>query len=462
LFALGLLPSVFRLIAVGRSVLTSQEYQEMVGQIVNPDGGEQLQAFLGTITYMSGDVTDFATFEKLRELHETQTKHGCGNHLWYIATLPSLYVSIAKFIGQSGLNQSKCGWTKLLIEKPFGVDVESARQLNTFLGTIFKENQIFRTDHVLAKETVQNLLAFRFGNGLFEHLWSNEYVANIQVNYLEAIGIEGRGEFYDGVGAVRDVMQNHVMQLMTMALMEEPESLARGAINGRRDEFLKSLRVWQGDVSKYARFGQYGLGEVDGQKVGGYLEESGLEVKSSNTETAAAAVLESTSKRWKGVPIFVRTGKRMGQTVREISIQFKEPKNKLFGSVGQMPNVLTLRIQPNEGVVLRLNAKKPGLSMKTEEVPMQFCYNHVFQMGLLEAYVKLIYDAIVGDGMLFPSAEGIELSWEVVEPLLVHERQPEFAPESYAAGSFGPKSFDALVKSFGFSWIEPSVAVCAI
>lgn len=453
LFKQRLLPKEFRMIAVGRTEMSDLDYREMVEQVVGVEDAGELKDFLGRIRYLSGDLNEFSTFERIKLMHQDQaSSFGCGNHLWYMATLPSLYVAVARYIGQAGLNQSKCGWTKLLIEKPFGTDVETAGQLNQFLTSVFKEDQIYRIDHFLAKETVQNLLSFRFGNGIFENLWDRRFVDSIQVMSTETVGLVGRGEFFEGVGTVRDVVQNHVLQMIAMTMMEEPSSLAAKAIHKSRNELLAATRVWQNDVSRWVKFGQYRS----------YVKEAGLEVTASATETAVAAVLEVDNERWRGVPIFVRAGKRMQQTVTEISVQFKEPPNKLFGAVGQTGNVLTLRIQPNEGVILRLNAKRPGLKLEAEAVPMQFCYKHAFQMGLVEAYVKLIYDAISGNSQLFPDSEGIEKAWKVVEPLLQFRRQPDLELPSYEEGSWGPESFEKLITETGRLWLEPSMVACAI
>lgn len=453
LFRQKLLPKRFCLMAVGRSKLTQDEYNQMVQEAVGIEDDGALQAFLKTIIYISGDLTDITTYERIKKIHQNHAeKAGCGNHLWYMATFPSLYVSIARYIGQVGLNYSNCGWTKLLIEKPFGTDLKSARQLNQFLTSVFKESQIYRIDHFLAKETVQNLLAFRFGNGLFEYLWDREHIDHIQLQHTETIGLKDRGEFFEGVGAVRDMVQNHVVQLMAMTMMEEPRDLSAQAINESRNELLSQMRIWHNEPKKFVTFGQYET----------YVQEAGLKATRSATETAMAGVFEINNDRWRGVPIFVRSGKRMQQTVVEISIQFKEPQNKLFGKVGQRGNVLSLRIQPNEGVVLRLNAKRPGLTLQTEEVPMQFCYKDVFQMGLVEAYVKLLYDAIIGNGQLFPDAVGIEAAWQLMEPLLQMKRQPDFELHPYKVGSWGPNSFDELIHKMGRHWLEPSVTACAI
>lgn len=452
LFRQGLLPRPFSLIGIARKEFTLTEYQNFVYEVIQPKEKDIWKDFVGSLQYVQGDLSDIATFEKIKAVHNALPY--CGNHLWYVATLPSLYVDVARFIGQVGLNESPCGWTKIMMEKPFGTDLATAQELNRFLSTIFSEDQIYRIDHFLAKETVQNLLAFRFANGMFEHLWNRMHVDHIQVNAIESIGLAGRGEFYEGVGTTRDVVQNHVLQLIATTLMEEPLSLESQAINGRRNDLLRAMRVADvNHVESIAAFGQYDT----------YIPDAGLAVTESKTETAVAMQLAIETDRWRGVPIYLRAGKQFAQTATEISIQFKEPQNRMFGALGgQRGNVLTLRIQPNEGVVLHMYVKKPGLKLAIDEVPMSFCYKNAFEMELVEAYVKLIHDAIAGDATLFPDSSGIEEAWRIVEPVLEYKRQPNFRLASYATGSWGPEEFNHLLGRSGRKWIEPSDMFCQI
>jgi glucose-6-phosphate 1-dehydrogenase len=458
----GLLPDRFTLVGNSRKPFSQSEFQEFVKTVVQPKDTQLWPKFAKCLHYVAGDVDEIATFHKLRKLHDELP--ACGNHLWYVATLPSLYIRATQHIKAVGMDHLSCGWSKIMLEKPFGMDLKTAHELDKVLKSVFVEEEIYRIDHFLAKETVQNLLVFRFANGIFEHLWRKEFIDHIQITAAENFGIEGREIFYDQTGTVRDVVQNHVLQMMAMVLMDEPMSLSAHDIRQKRHSVFDNLRPLDKKMLlKNVAFGQYAKGEVDGQEVKGYLEEHHVP-KNSSTETAVALRCFVDSPRWKGMPIYIRAGKRMERTVVEISIQFKEPPNAMFreAQLTEGGNVLTLRIQPNEGVVVRLKVKKPGLHLELEEVPMQFCYKSEFQMGLVEAYVKLIYDAVQGDPTLFPRAEGIETSWQFVEPLLKYKNSDGFRLDTYPAGSFGPASFDELIQADGRNWIIPSVDVCNI
>ena len=404
----------------------------------------------------------FSTIEKLKEFHSNLS--ACGNHLWYLATLPSLYTKIVHNIEAAGLHQTTCGWTKIMLEKPFGVDVQSAQELNRLLTAVFQEDQIYRIDHFLAKETVQNLLVFRFANGLFENLWNKNYIDHIQITAGETLGIEGREVFYDQTGTIRDVVQNHIIQMLATTLMEEPQSLSADDIRIRREELITTLQPFSPEtIAQNVKFGQYSEGSIDGAPVVGYLSEKNIPEHSQN-ETAVALRTYVRNERWAGVPIYILAGKRLERSVTEISIRFKEPMNQMFAEseLKQSGNTLTLRIQPNEGVVIRLNVKQPGLHLQLQEVPMQFCYKSEFEMDLVEAYVKLIYDAVQGDPTLFPRASSIEASWNFVQPLLEYKARPQFTVEHYASGTWGPASFQELITEDKRAWIQPSIEVCNI
>ncbi len=452
LFSQGLLPEHFYLIGTARSNFSREEFHQYVKDIVQPKTETNWTEFCNHLYYVSGDVQDELSTLKIKELYETLEQ--CSNHLWYVATLPQLYVSVARGIKAAGLHKTTYGWTKFLIEKPFGTDLHTAQELNTELLQVFSEESIYRIDHFLGKETVQNLLAFRFANGAFENLWNWKFVEYITVTSSETIGVEGRTSFYNKTGAVRDIFQNHILQMIAMTLMEEPISLAAHHIDIRREELLESLGQFSvEDMNKKIAFGQYVAGVVHRQTVKGYLEEAGVP-QNSKTETAFACKVSIRNDRWQGVPIYVRLGKRMAKKVTEISIHFKEPFNKLFEKSDQQPrgNILTLRIAPNEGIIFRMHIKRPGLKLDLDEVPMRFYYKNTFQMDLLEAYVKLIYDAIQGDATLFPHAHGIEESWKFVQPLLDQVQKPDFSPDLYRAGSWGPESFNQLIARDGRSW----------
>ncbi len=452
LFTKELLPSHFYIIGTARSPFSRQEFHEFVNQVVQPAHEGTWNEFCKHLYYVAGNVKDAESFKGLRALYETLDQ--CSNHLWYVSTLPSLYVDVARNIKNATLHTTVYGWTKFLIEKPFGTDLESAQELNRELLQVFKEDSIYRIDHFLGKETVQNLLAFRFANGAFEHLWNWKFVKCVTVTASETIGVAGRTAFYNQTGAIRDIFQNHILQMIAMSMMEEPVSLQAHHIDTRRQEFLNSLKLFtESSIEKSVSFGQYSAGVIQGKLVPGYLQEEGMEVDST-TETALAARIFVENDRWQNVPIYIRLGKRMARKATEISIHFKEPFNKLFTQMDEQPrgNILTLKIAPHEGILFKMHVKEPGLKLSVKEVPMRFYYKHAFQMDLIEAYVKLIYDAIQGDTTLFPHAKGIEQSWKFVQPLLEYKNRPDFKPEPYLAGSWGPRSFERLVRADGNEW----------
>lgn len=447
----ALLPETFTLVGNARTKMSHDEFRMYVKEIVKPENPKQWNEFMSGLYYVSGDASKRSTYEAIKSLHtELEAYHHCGNHMWYVATLPSLYLDIVQQLKKLHLHKTQCGWTKILMEKPFGTDLDSAQLLNKELTEGFDEEQIFRIDHFLGKETVQNLLAFRFANGLFEHLWNAKYIDHIQVNATETFGVEGREKFYDETGTVRDVVQNHVLQMIAVSMMEEPESFSSSDIRKRRSEFLGSLKCPEkADCERAIAFGQFD----------GYAEQVG---KKTSTETAVAVKFTIDNDRWRGVPIYVRAGKKLARDLTEISIQFKEPENTMFKefNLGKDPNILTLRIQPNEGIILRLFVKKPGHGMELDEVPMEFCYRNQYQMGFVEAYERLIHDASQGDSTLFPRADEIEHSWEIIDKIMAHKQS--ITPGIYKPGSWGPESFQKLLTRDEKKWIEPSIDVCGI
>lgn len=452
LFSQQLLPEHFYLIGTARSQFSRESFHEYVKKIIQPKQEGTWLEFCKHLYYVPGNVQDKKTTEEIKKLYKTLEQ--CANHLWYMATLPQLYVDVVKNIKAAKLHTTTYGWTKLLIEKPFGTDLETAKKLNIELLQVFNEDSIYRIDHFLGKETVQNVLAFRFANGAFENLWNWRFVEYITVTSTETIGVEGRTAFYDQTGAIRDILQNHMLQMIAMTLMEEPVSLSAHHIDTRRQEFLDALSQFDVDnLHVSARFGQYGAGSIQGIPVVGYLQEQGVPAH-SRTETALACKIKIDTDRWQGVPIYIRLGKRMTRKLTEISIHFKEPFNQLFQKMGGQSrgNILTLRIAPNEGIIFRMHAKRPGLQLQLEEVPMRFYYKQTFQMDLIEAYVKLIHDAIQGDATLFPRAKGIEQSWQFVQPLLERTQEKGFTPELYVSGTWGPTSFDQLIERDNRKW----------
>jgi glucose-6-phosphate 1-dehydrogenase len=379
--------------------------------------------------------------EKLNELDK---EHGTeGNRLYYLAVPPSAIATLVREIGERRATE---GWARLIVEKPFGQDLASARRLNEEIRRSFDENEIFRIDHYLGKETVQNMLALRFANGIFEPLWSRQYVDHVQITVAESIGIEGRAAFYEQAGATRDVLQNHLLQLLALTAMEPPIDFDADAV---RNEKAKVLRATE--VDAVVR-GQYGRGYVEGKEVPGYREEEGIDPEST-TETFVAAKLRVDTWRWADTPFYVRTGKRLAKRETTIAVQFKRVPQSLFAhSDGLRPNVLAIHVQPDEGVSLGIGAKVPGQGMTVRTVNMDFLYGGAFRTGLPEAYERLILDAMRGDPTLFTRADEIEEQWRIVDS--IHSRwagqEPDF-PNS-DAGTWGPEAADELITRDGRTW----------
>lgn len=454
LYQKRLLPSTFTIIGNARSALTRPEYQTMIKTIIRPTNQVEWYTFEQNIFFVSGDISQVETFEDIARVHQQLAADlRCGNHMWLVATLPQLYVPAIKAMKQVGVLHSDCGWTKFLLEKPFGTDLASSRQLTSLLRSVLQDDQIFRIDHFLGKETVQNLVAFRFANGLFESSWDHHHVDHIQVTMAEQGGIEGREQFYDATGLLRDVVQNHLLQLLAVTLMEEPVSLHSQDIRLQRSALLKKLAFASATKqTPTVLYGQYTKGVVDGAAVQGYRDNARISSRSW-TETAFAAQLCINTPRWKGVPIYLRAGKRFAKNRLEISIIFKDRPNQMFTNEQTKTgaNVLTFRFQPNEGIQLRLYVKQPGYGHTVESVPFKFTYQHQFKLDLIEAYERLLYDASVGDPTLFPTATDVDIAWGLIDPLL--RRKTDVKPLPYPAGSWGPQAFDDLLARDGREWL---------
>ncbi len=459
LYQQDLISSPFNVVGNSRKQLSPAEFKEFVKNCIHPEDEGVWSRFAECLHYVAGDATQPQTFAQLQSYHlQLEQNHRCGNHMWYIATLPQLYLKIIQNLKQYQLHKTACGWTKILIEKPFGTDLQSAQALNQELSEVFTEDQIYRIDHFLGKETVQNLVAFRFANGLFEELWNRTYIDHVQVTFAETLGVTGREEFYDATGSTRDVLQNHLLQMIAVTLMEEPASLHADDIRHSRSQLLNEIVCTssQTQMNPTVAFGQYVAGTISQQPVPGYAEENHIST-ASLTETATALKLHIDNPRWQGVPIYVRTGKRLATDVLEISVQFKDPRNAMFKNIkfGPDPNILTFRFQPNEGIILRLFVKKPGHGTELDMVPMEFRYHNQYQMDFIEAYERLILDASLGDPTLFPNDESIEATWRVIDQIL--ESKPKTAPQPYPAGSWGPDSFNDLIARDGRVWIDPAL-----
>ncbi len=464
LWRTNLLPHEFMLVAVGRRPYRDDDFRAEIGQALGvfsrvPVEDRPRDEFLSRVVYHQGDFADPDAFDRLSaRLDAIDEERGTGgNRLFYLATQPSAFAEIISQLGRVGLDHETHGggWRRLIVEKPFGRDLESAVRLNREVGKVFRERQVYRIDHYLGKETVRNLLVFRFGNGIFEPLWNRRYVDHVQITVAESLGVENRGAFYEETGASRDVLQNHLMQLLSLVAMEPPATFEAEAL---RDEKVKVLRAIApldpGAVARDVVRGQYGPGWVAAQQVVGYRSEPEVDPE-SETETFVAARFEIDDWRWAGVPFYVRTGKRLPKRSSEIAIQFKPVPHRLFrDSAGDPePNLLALRIQPDEGILLRFGAKVPGLGIDVRAVNMDFTYGSAFNVDSPDAYETLILDALLGDASLFTRADEVEEAWGIVTPIIdawIDLPAPGFP--DYEAGSWGPAAADELLAREGRRW----------
>ena len=459
----GLLPERFAIVGVARREIGNRFAEDMRGGILEFGGIEasapKLDDFISRISYFSLRFDHPGDYIGLKaELDRIAQEKGIsGRRLFYLATAPEYFAPIIENLGAEGMAQPEQGKVAVVIEKPFGHDLESARALNRQVNAVFHEEQVFRIDHYLGKETVQNILVFRFANGIFEPIWNRNYIDHVQITVAETLGVEGRGPFYEKAGALRDVMQNHVMELLSLVALEPPSSFEAESV--RREK----LKVWRAipsiPILNVVR-GQYGAGQIDGQPVVGYRNEERVS-PNSGTETYAAVKLEVENWRWAGVPFYLRAGKRMQKRATEISIQFKQPPLLIFDRLASQaacqvikPNLLTIRIQPDEGIALRFGAKVPTtMEMDVCPVNMDFDYAAAFGKSSANGYERLLLDAMLGDQTLFSHRDGVETTWALYTPILEAwaAKTPEKFP-NYAAGSWGPECGDHLISSGGHAW----------
>ena len=466
LWRTNLLPHEFTVVAIGRRPYDDETLRsdfrtslEKYSRVL-PLDETAWRSFSARIHYQRCDFDDPAAYDNLASTLETIDKEqgGRGNHLFYLATQPSAFAEIVAQLGRVGLDHERHegGWRRIVIEKPFGHDLQSAIRLNREVGKVFRESQVYRIDHYLGKETVRNLLVFRFGNGIFEPIWNRRHIDHVQITVAESIGVENRGSFYEETGASRDFLQNHLLQLMSLVAMEPPATFDADAL---RDEKVKVIRAigeltTVEQVEKNVVRGQYGPGWVAAKPVPGYREEPEVDPQ-SETETYVAARFEVDDWRWSGVPFYLRTGKRLPKRASEIAIQFKEVPHRLFrdSSTEPDPNLLAIRIQPDEGIMLRFGAKVPGLGIDVRSVTMDFTYGSAFSVDSPDAYETLILDALLGDASLFTRADEVEGAWARVTPIIeawAEEGPPEFP--NYEAGTWGPAAADAMLAREGRRW----------
>jgi glucose-6-phosphate 1-dehydrogenase len=464
LWRTNLLPHEFVLLAIGRRPYDDDSFRaEIHGSLEQfsrllPLDEPAWKSFKERIRYHRLDFDDAGGFDSLvTRLDEIDEAEGTrGDRLFYLATQPSQFAEIVGQLGRVGLDHERHdgGWRRVVIEKPFGHDLDSAKRLNREVGKVFRESQVYRIDHYLGKETVRNLMVFRFGNGIFEPLWNRRYVDHVQITVAESIGIENRGAFYEETGAVRDVLQNHLLQLVSLVAMEPPATFEADALRDEKVKVLRAIGTRPADPATDVVRGQYGPGWVAGQPVTGYRQDEDVDPL-SETETFVAARLNIDDWRWSGVPFYVRTGKRLPKRATEIAIQYRAVPHHLFRDTGAEPdpNLLAIRIQPDEGIMLRFGAKVPGLGLDVRSVTMDFTYGSAFSVDSPEAYETLILDALQGDQSLFTRADEVEEAWSLVDPLIdawSHDGAPDFP--NYEAGSWGPAAADELLAREGRRW----------
>ena len=458
-----LLPKEFAIVGVARRPLGDEFAADMRAGIVEFGSVEasdpKLDEFVKHISYFPLNFDDPASYARLKaELDRIGKERSIGGkRIFYLATAPEFFAGIIENLGAQGMAQPEKGQASVVIEKPFGHDLDSARELNEQVNAVFQESQVFRIDHYLGKETVQNILVFRFANGMFEPVWNRNYIDHVQITASETLGVEGRGPFYEKAGALRDVVQNHMMELLSFVAMEPPSSFDAEAV---RREKVKAWRAIPSIPILNAVRGQYGPGLIDGQRVAGYRDEERVNPE-SGVETYAAVRLEIENWRWAGVPFYLRAGKRMKKRATEISIQFKQPPLLIFNRMASagpcqeiQPNLLTIRIQPDEGIALRFGAKVPTTpNMDVCPVNMDFDYAAAFGKSSANGYERLLLDAMLGDQTLFSHRDGVEITWALYTPILQAwaTKNPEVFP-NYFAGSWGPECSDHLLEKSGRTW----------
>jgi glucose-6-phosphate 1-dehydrogenase len=461
------LPAEFAIVGLGRTPMTDEEFRGKMKEAVvefsesKAVDEEVWRSFASGLQFIPSDINNPDCYAELaRRLEEVDRERGTqGNRLFYLSVAPEFYAEAVKQLGEAGLTKQDKGWVRVVVEKPFGTSLESARELNRQILTHLEESQVFRIDHYLGKETVQNLLVFRFANGIFEPMWNRQYIDHVQITNAETVGVEGRGGYYEKSGVVRDMIQNHVFQVLSLVAMEPPGSLSAESV---RDEKIKALNSAREFTPERVRLecvrGQYGAGSIGGKPVPGYREEQGVAADSS-TETFASVTMWFDNWRWSGVPFHVRSGKRLAKRVTEIAIQFRAAPHALFGRAAEdiSPNQLVIRIQPDEGITLRVAAKVPGQVTRIRDVNMDFRYGASFGVQLAEAYERLILDCILGDSTLYARADMTERGWELVMPILEDwdARKGEADFPNYEAGSWGPEASFKLLEQHGRRWRRP-------
>jgi glucose-6-phosphate 1-dehydrogenase len=452
----------FRLLGFARTKMSDEDFRKSAGESL-PKGQEEgadeakKSEFLKNLNYFSGNYDDPDAFQKLaKRLDELDSEGGLGgNRLFYLATPPEVYTHVVEQLKKANLNKPKNdkSWTRIIIEKPFGRDLASAKELNAKVLDSFDESQVYRIDHYLGKETVQNMLVFRFGNGIFEPLWNRNYIDSVQITAAESLGVERRAAFYETAGALRDMIQSHVLQLTSLVAMEAPATFDATSVRNEKIKVLQSMRAFTPEsVWKSVVRGQYGPGQIDGKPVPGYRQEPGVK-PDSPTDTFVALKLFVDNWRWSGVPFYLRSGKRLTHPHTEVAILFKSAPHMVFRGENTETNSLVLNIQPDEGISLSFGAKTPGAQMHIRPVKMDFEYKTTFGASTRPAYATLINDCIRGDATLFDRADSVEAAWSLMDPILKAWQSASAPPfPNYPAGSAGPRAADDLTGADGRQW----------
>lgn len=463
LYTEGHLPPNFFFMGVGRTAMTDESFREKI-QTGLPAGSDRakVQQFLERCFYVTGEYADQNLYRQLNTaLSDLDKKFNVGSRrIFYLSTPPSLYSPVINQLGKSGLAYAdisdKSCWVRVVIEKPFGSSLESAQKLNRDITAILTEDQIYRIDHYLAKETVQNILMFRFANVLFEPVWNRNFIDHVQITAAEQLGVEHRAGYYEQAGVLRDMFQNHLLQLLALIAMEPPSKLTANMVRSKRGDVLRAIRpLKESEVEQNSVCAQYGPGDINGLSVVGYKQEPGVN-PASRTATFAAVRFEIDNWRWQGVPFYIRSGKRLAERVVEIAVQFKRVPTSIFQPLmadDLSPNVLIFRIQPDEGISMQFEAKKPGPKMCMSTVTMDFGYAEIFKGPQPESYARLFLDTMLGDQMLFARSDGVEDSWRIIDPIAQYWENPSGKPlPEYLAGSWGPSESALLLARTGRGW----------
>jgi glucose-6-phosphate 1-dehydrogenase len=466
LYTKGFIPAGSKIVGLSRSYKDHFHFRGEMKKAIQEFGSEEQKSnldweeFSKLLYYISADFGNEHSYENLKkEIEELESKgETCGNRLFYLATPPEFFNTIIENLGKQGLNRplNEDCWTRIIVEKPFGHDLDSAQKLDKKIGKVFKENQIYRIDHYLGKETVQNLLVFRFGNSIFEPIWNRNYIDHVQITAAETLGLDDRADYYDHAGALRDMVPNHLFQLLAMIAMEPPVTFEPDIVRDEKVQVFHAIPPLTEDEAKqFAVRGQYSEGIIDGKKVIGYLGEKGV-AQGSETETYAALKLFIQNWRWAGVPFYIRTGKRMPKFVTDITLFFKKTPHMIFRMLAgdaSDSNILSIQIQPDESITLNFNAKIPGAGMKIKPVVMDFDYYTAFGTKPSNAYERLIRDCLSGDQTLYSRRDAVEAAWAIIDNVLNYwENEKKKIISKYESGTWGPKEADQLLEKDGRRW----------